>query len=220
VARYDPSGATGYSADDAETITPATPFPDPFGPYPDEPYQAYPSDTTDTRNGTAAAFAGNIEPETDPAIPVIGASDWLPDVGFDPFAPDAFRLPQKPWYRKKSATIALGAIGFAVLAIIVSAVLLATLDSGGGSEPSDNDTPTTVTTAPTTTPLTSAPEPPPPPPPPPPSAETRSTWQPQYTYPRQPQNTRPHVTTPQTRGPDISVRPTHRPAFPGQPGEN
>jgi hypothetical protein len=36
--------------------------------------------------------------------------------------------------------------------------------------------------------------------------------------PRRPQNDRPNITTPVTRPPDISVRPTHRPAFPDSGG--
>jgi len=198
VARHDP---TGHSADD---VPAAAPFPDPFGPYPDRPYPGAESPVT-------------VEDQSDPPT----------DPGFDPFAPEAFRLPERPWYRNKPAMAALGAITAAVLAIIVAAVLLVALDSGDPGQPPVG-TSTTVTTAPTTTALTSnsPPEPPPPPPPPPsdgpppdgppPPAETGITEATQY--PRQNQNNRPNVTTPQTRPPDISVRPTHRPAFPNQSG--
>lgn len=200
MARHDP---TGHSADDV----PAAVFPDPFGPYPDRPYPGADSHVT-------------VEDQNDPPT----------DPGFDPFAPEAFRFPERPWYRKKPAMAAIIAITAAVLAIIVAAVLLVALDPGNpGRSPVDTSTTVTTaptTTAPTTTELTgtSSPEPPPPPPPsegpppdgPPPPAETGSTEAPQA--PRQTQNDRPNVTTPQTRGPDISVRPTHRPAFPNQSG--
>ena len=144
------------------------------------------------------------------------------DEGFDPFAPDAFWFPERPWYRKKQATLAMGAIGAAVVAIVVAAVLLVSLDSGDSGR--SKDTPSaTVTSAPTTTGLTSSPspEPPPPPPPPPetpPSAQPQSTWAPHIRNIRTNGGDRPNVTTPQTRPPQISVRPTHRPAFPSQPG--
>lgn len=216
MAKYDPAGDVGD----------AVPFADPFGPYPDEPYPgSVPSTEASTgahRRPANGAPSGTIEdaadddPPTDPALPAVAA-----DEAFDPFAPDAFWFPERPWYRKKQATLALGAIGAAVVAILIAAVLLVSLDSG--SDGSTERSPS-VTTTPSTTALTSsqAPEPPPPPPPPPetpPSAQTQSTWVPQYPqYPRQNGGDRPNVTTPQTRPPQISVRPTHRPAFPNQPG--
>ena len=193
-------------------------FGDPFGPYPDEPYPGScrrpeaPATRRDDRAGN-----DDLDPPTDPALPAVAVEE-----GFDPFAPDAFWFPERPWYRKKQATLAIGAIGAAVVAMLVAAVLLVSLDSDDSGR-STNTPSATVTSTPTTTGLTSSqpPEPPPPPPPPPetpPSAQTQSTWAPQY--PQYPQNggDRPNVTTPQTRPPQISVRPSHRPAFPGQPG--
>ena len=189
--KQDPAG------DIDEAVAPVT-YGDPFGPYPEAPYP-----------GSAQ------DPPTDPGLPVIAA-----DEGFDPFSPDAFWFPERPWYRKKQATLAMGAIGAAVVAIVVAAVLLVSLDSGD-SDRSKTTPSATVTSEPTTTGLTSsqAPGPPPPPPPPPetpPSEQPQSTWYPQY--PQRDGGDRPNVTTPQTRPPQISVRPTHRPAFPNQPG--
>ncbi|MCX2933867.1 hypothetical protein ORI20_26705 [Mycobacterium sp. CVI_P3] len=214
--KQDPAGG---EVDEAAT---PVPFGDPFGPYPEEPYpgsvlaaeaptEAPPKSATTSRDD-------DQDPPTDPALPAVVLEE-----GFDPFAPDAFWFPERPWYRKKQATLAMGAIGAAVVAIVVAAVLLASLD--GGDDGRSKNNPSATTSAPTTTALTSSrpPEPPPPPPPPPespPSAQTQGTWAPRY--PQYPQNNggRPHVTTPQTRPPQISVRPSHRPAFPGQPGEN
>lgn len=207
--KQDPAGEVD------EAAAPVS-FGDPFGPYPEEPYPGAgpsvpePADVADTVHGE------DIDPPTDPNMPEVTLEE-----GFDPFAPEAFWFPERPWYRKRQATLALGAIGAAVVAIVVAAVLLASLDSGD-SERSDDGPPATATTPATTAQTSSQPsqEPPPPPPPPetPPSAETQSTWAPRY--PQYPQNggDRPNVTTPQTRPPQISVRPTHRPAFPGQPG--
>ena len=194
----DPSG------DIDEAATPVA-YGDPFGPYPEEPYPG---------SGPSAQPPDDLDPPTDPALPAVVVEE-----GFDPFAPDAFWFPERPWYRKKQATLAMGAIGAGVVAILVAAVLLVSLDSGD-SEHSKNTPSATVTSAPTTTAGTSSQpsEPPPPPPPPPespPPAPPQSTWYPQY--PRS-DGDRPNVTTPQTRPPQISVRPTHRPAFPGQPG--
>ncbi|WP_445168276.1 hypothetical protein ACTXG7_02460 [Mycolicibacterium sp. Dal123E01] len=181
-----------------ETASPVS-FGDPFGPYPEQPYPG---------------FGDDLDPPTDPNLPVVGA-----DEGFDPFAANAFWFPERPWYRKKQATLAMGAIGVAVVAILVAAVLLASVDDDDSGH--TKDTPSAVTTPPTTTALTSSqpPEPPPPPPPPPPETppeQPQSTWYPQY--PQRSDGDRPNVTTPQTRPPQISVRPTHRPAFPNQPG--
>lgn len=213
MAKTDPTGATGYPTGDA------IPFPDPFGPYPDQPYPsgsaAGPAQALPDSPHAAAEPLDEADPPTDPAMAPVATDDT-----FDPFAADAFWFPERPWYRKQSATIALWAIGAAVVAMVVAAVLLVVRDSGesGGSD----STATPGTTAPSTTAPTrsQSPEPPPPPPPPPESppasAEPRNTWVPQY--PRQADNDRPNVTTPQTRPPQISVRPTHRPAFPNQPG--
>ena len=226
MAKYDPSGVTGYSAGDAEDVddaegkAPSIPFPDPFGPYPDKPY---PGATTaaeaPTENDSGAAPV-DADPPTDPGMAPVAFDD-----GFDPFAADAFWFPERPWYRKSSATTAFVAIGVAVVAMVVAAVLLVSRDSGESGGSTDTTTSTPVSTAPSTTPLTSSPPPeaPPPPPPPPESppapAPPQGTWAPQYPqYPSQNGAGRPNVTTPQTRPPQISVRPTHRPAFPNQSG--
>ena len=130
MANYDPSGATGYSAGDAEDVedaedsAPLIPFPDPFGPYPDQPYPGV------TANDAGTAPGDDADPRTDPGMAPVAFDD-----GFDPFAPSAFWFPERPWYRKSSATIAFVAIGVAVVAIVVAAVLLVSRDSGesGGS---------------------------------------------------------------------------------------
>jgi hypothetical protein len=229
VANFDPSGATGYSAGGAEDLenakdtTPSIPFPDPFGPYPDKPY---PGVTTaaevppPAENDVGAAPVDDADPPTDPGMAPVALDD-----SFDPFAADAFWFPERPWYRKSSATVAFVAIGVAVVAMLVAAVLLVSRDSGESGGSTDATTSTPVTSAPsTTTPLSSSPPPEAPPPPPPPEsppapAEPQGTWVPQYPQnPQQNGGDRPNVTTPQTRPPQISVRPTHRPAFPNQPG--
>jgi hypothetical protein len=199
VAKHDPAG----DVDEASPV----PFGDPFGPYPEQPYPG-------SERAAEVSLSDETDPPTDPSLPVLTA-----DVGFYPFAPDAFWFPERPWYRKKQATLALAAIGAGVVAILVAAVLLVALDSDDSGN--NKTTPSsTVTTPPTTTALTSSqpPEPPPPPPPPesPPPAPPQGTWAPRY--PQQNGGDRPNVTTPQTRPPQISVRPTHRPAFPNQPG--
>jgi hypothetical protein len=200
-------------------------FGDPFGPYPEEPYPGSVVSVEAPAHvpvaGAATSHSDDLDPPTDPALPALAGEE-----GFDPFAPDAFWFPERPWYRKKQATLALGAIGVAAVAMLVAAVLLASPDSGDSGH--SNTTPSATTpSAPTTTDLSSSqpqpqPQPPPPPPPPPspslPSAQTQGTWAPQYPQYPQSGGDRPNVTTPQTRPPQISVRPTHRPAFPGQPG--
>ncbi len=211
MAKTDPTGATGYSAEDAIS------FPDPFGPYPDQPYPS--GSVAGSPPAEPAAVTGppppvdDADPPTDPALPAVAADD-----GFDPFAADAFWFPERPWYRKQSATIALWAIGAAVVAMLVAAVLVVR-GSGESGKPNQDTRP--ATTGPSTTPLSSSkpPEPPPPPPPPPESppasAQPRNTWVPQY--PSQGGNGRP--TSPHRRpGPADQRPPTHRPAFPNQPG--
>ena len=230
MAKHDPSGATGYAAGDAEDVdaakdtAPSIPFPDPFGPYPDKPYPGGTAAAEAPRPAVASdsgvAPIDDAGPPTDPGMAPVAFDD-----GFDPFAADAFWFPERPWYRKSSATVAFAAIGAAVVAMVVAAALLVSRDSGESGGSTDATTSTPVSTAPSTTPLTSSPPPEAPPPPPPPpesppeSAQPRATWAPQYPQnPSQNGGDRPNVTTPQTRPPQISVRPTHRPAFPNQPG--
>ena len=74
------------------------------------------------------------------------------DPGFDPFAPEAFWLPERPWYRRKPAMAALVAIAIAVAAIIVAAVLLVALESPR-SDRSPTGPSTTATTAPSISPM-------------------------------------------------------------------
>jgi hypothetical protein len=194
-------------------------FPDPFPPLPHEPYRAEDSEGPDpaTDPQLPAAALADHEPPTDPSMPAVTA--YYND--FDPFAADAYR-PEVPWHRRRAAILALAAIGLALVAILVAAVLLVAGQWGTSDEP-ENVSPAPSTSsspqAPTTTPLTSAPPPPPPPPPPPSSAPPgapRNTYYPQY--PRQTRDA--PAPRPQTRPPDISVRPTHRTAFPNQPGAN
>ena len=228
MAKYDPSGVTGYSAGDAEDVddaegnAPSIPFPDPFGPYPDQPYPGGTpaSEAPQQPNDAGAVPVDDGDPPTDPGMAPVTFDD-----GFDPFAANAFWFPERPWYRKSSATAAFVAIGVAVVAMLVAAVLLVSRDSGESGGPTDATTSPPESTAPSTTPLASSPPPeaPPPPPPPPesppPPEQSGGTWAPQY--PRNPSQNggdRPNVTTPQTRPPQISVRPSHRPAFPNQPG--
>ena len=166
MATYDPAGATGYSAGDAEgvdDVAPSIPFPDPFGPYPDEPYPGgvATSAATPPVKGSGAAPVSDVDPPTDPAMAPVTFDD-----GFDPFAADAFWFPERPWYRKRSATIAFTAIGIALAAILVAVVLLVAWDSGEDTGGSTDTTSTPATTAPSTTALTSSPPPEPPPPPP------------------------------------------------------
>lgn len=211
MATVDPSRSGDHRPDG-----PPVAYPDPFPAYPNGPYQS----------GRQPA-AEYDDPPTDPTFPALSSYD-----DFDPFSLDAFQRPA-PWYRKPSAMMALAAIVLAVAAVLVAAFLLLsgrwTVGTGSTTDVSPPANSGTVTSEPATTPLTSPPPPPPPesppePPPPPPGEQNPAPAQPRHTYvpnyPRQPQDNRRHVTTPETRPPDISVRPTHRPAFPGQPGEN
>ncbi len=181
--------------------------------------------------------ADDSDPPTDPLMSPFAVSDV-----FDAFAIDTYR-PESAWYRGRAAMAALVAIGIALTAIVVASALLMSGKWTVGNTPRRNPTPSTETTptmqttpgaettpsatappepssevppAPATTPLTS--------PPPPPPAINPAPARPRNTYapaePPQTQENPRNITTPQTRPPAISVRPTHRPAFPGQPGEN
>lgn len=199
----------------------STAFPDPFPAYPTKPYTSKrpppppkPPEPDD-----------EDDPPTDPTMSAVSNPYSAGYRTFDPFAADAYR-PTARWYRTPRALAALAAIVLAVGAVLLAAVLLLTgvWTVGGGSGPDSSTTPSLQPITPTTTPGTSPPPAPPPPPePPPPPPPEAPAANPQQTYwppqPRSPQGTRRNVTTPETRPPDISVRPTHRPAFPGQPGE-
>ena len=227
MATLDPSRASDHRADGPATIA----YPDPFPSLPPEPYpSAHPASAEDTDPPTdpempALSDTGDaFDPPTDPEMPALSESSDA----FDPFAADAYR-PLTPWYRRPSALAALGAIMLAVAAVLIAAFLLLsgkwTVGTGSDTDTSPAPTPDATTSSPATTPLTSPPPPPPPPPPPLPAEapQNRAPANPGNTYapvyPRQTQDGRRNVTTPETRPPDISVRPTHRPAFPGQAGE-
>jgi hypothetical protein len=208
-----PADASGPAADATKPAQGSS-----HGFFSDDRYAGSPSGFFgDTSRAAPATFEAPVvdddDPPTDPTLRAVSAP-------FDPFAPGAFHI-ELPWYRKKSAIIAMGAIALAVIAILVAAVLLVAGQWGGDDTPRDStsSTPVTTSSTPTTTPVDSEPPPlpPPPPPPPPPPADNGGQYYPQY--PRQTQG-RPNVTTPETRGPNIVVRPSHRPAFPGQPGEH
>jgi hypothetical protein len=126
--------------------------------------------------------------------------------------------PPRPWYRTTAAMVAIGAMGVAVIAILVSAVLLVSRHSRGTT---DNVEPTIATTTPSSAPATTPPmvatAPPSPPVNPTPSGSTASApvvvAPPSHSEPTKP----PQVGV--TRGPlirqPISVRPVPRKAFPG-----
>ncbi len=205
MGQNDPTGAGKHSVDHPATVA----YPDPFPAYPPEPYESARSHPPD-----------ESEPPTDPHFP----APQVPPGDFDAFATGTYR-PDSPWYRSRTATVALAAIAVAVVAILIASVLLVsgkwTIDETPFTRTSPAPTSSAVPT-PTTTPPTSPPAPPPPPPPAP--TENPAPAYPPNTYaparPRPTEGTRRHVTTPETRPPDISVRPTHRTAFPGQPGAN
>ena len=231
VAKYDPAGATGYSAGGTGTSRtlerhrPARSHsPTRSGPSPTSPIRVCAS--------TAAARPSPVndaDTPTDPADGFGGRST----TGSTRSPPTRSGSRLRPWYRKQSATIAFAAIGVAVAAILVAAVLLVERDSQDSGGPTTNTTSTAADhravhdsadqfpacrkrrhhRRPTANPPDSPTE----------SAQPRSTETPQYSPPSpqySPPSTdnRPNVTTPQTRPPQMSVRPTHRPAFPNQPG--
>jgi hypothetical protein len=201
VGKIDPPRAGNHSVDGPATVA----YPDPFPAYPPEPY-----------GSARPRVPDESEPPTDPEFPAL---DTSPE-DFDPFTVGTYR-PDSRWYHSRTATIALATIGVAVVAILIASVLLVSGKWTIGETPPTHTSPEpTSSAAPTaTTPLTS-----PPPPLPPPPTESPAPAYPQDTYapvyPRRTEDTRRNVTTPETRPPDISVRPTHRTAFPGQPGAN
>ncbi len=84
------------------------------------------------------------------------------DVGFDDdYSVDRYRRqPPVPWYRTTAAMVAIGAIGIAGIAILVSVVLLMSRDSGGPANTVETTATTTPSAAPETTPPTVATVPP------------------------------------------------------------
>lgn len=150
----------------------------------------------------------------------IGALDEDEDDVFGRFgAPSS---PQ-PWYRTSAAVLAMVAIGIAVVAIIVSAVLL--MSRGSRAQVRDTDEPAIVTTPSTAPPTTLsptatvAPSPTAPPPSEPPVSAPPASAPVAVEPPRQqppPPAKPPEIgvtRTPVTRSP-ISVRPAPRPAYP------
>ncbi|MBS1693144.1 MAG: hypothetical protein JST91_13090 [Actinobacteria bacterium] len=153
----------------------------------------------------------------DPAAWTPTATDpgpWGTDIGFA----TTVRSPRPSWSPSRRTMAILAVVLVSLLALITAIVVILM-----AREPAEPDNPAPATTTPTSPTTTTTVTSTPPPPPPPPPSEAPPAAQPSYSrtyYPRTPTSDRPNVTTPQTRGPDISVRPTHRPAFPGQPGEN
>jgi hypothetical protein len=137
------------------------------------------------------------------------------DDDFDVYADEQYDSPL-PWYRTKVAMVAIGAIGAAVIAILVSAVLLVSSRSGGRSGV-EEPLPTTISPTAVTTPSTSATVPPSP-------TVTPSSSEPPASAPvvvapthEPPPPTAPPeigvTRTPATRSP-ISVSPQPHPAHP------
>jgi hypothetical protein len=107
-----------------------------------------------------------------------------PDDHFDAFDANTwhFKAPPTPWYRTRQALIALVAVSAAVVALIVSVVLLAFRGGSGTEDTPATDTSSTPTTAASTPDTTSAL--PPPPPPPPETSASPSAPPPVYNRPR------------------------------------
>ena len=146
------------------------------------------------------------------------------DFTFDDFGFDPCRPPPVPWYRTTAAIVAIGAIGLAVIAILVSTVLLVSRNSRGQTNDVETTIATTPSSAPATTPPMIATVPPPPPAetPRPTDAESPSPAEPTASAPvvvappRHSEPTKPPeigvTRTPVTRQP-ISVRPPPVPHF-------
>jgi hypothetical protein len=125
-----------------------------------------------------------------------------------------FKPPPTPWYRTRPTLFVLSAVTVAVVALVVSVVLLAFRGPSSDDETPTADTSSTAPTTVATTPETSAVLPPPPPPPPETSAPPAAP--PVYNAPRyEPRQTKePEIgvtRTPVTRSP-ISVAPQQRPS--------
>ncbi|MDT5195160.1 MAG: hypothetical protein QOH20_1914 [Mycobacterium sp.] len=125
-----------------------------------------------------------------------------------------FKAPPTPWYRTRQALIALAAVAAALIALVVSGVLLTIRGPSDTDETPAIDTSSTPTTAATTPETTSALLPPPPPPPPPETSASSIAPPPVYNRPRgEPRQTKPPeigvTRTPVTRT-QISVAPQPR----------
>jgi hypothetical protein len=132
------------------------------------------------------------------------------DFGYDGYDADPYEPPPVPWYRTTGALLAIGAIGIALVAILVSAVLLVSRNSRGPASEVETTVAPTPSSAPVTTPPMIATVPPSPPPTP---TETTTQAPVVVAPPRQSEPTKPPevtvVPTPVTRSP-ISVRPEPR----------
>jgi hypothetical protein len=140
----------------------------------------------------------------------VGYDDDLGYDGYDGYDVDPYEPPPVPWYRTTGALLAIVAIGIALVAILVSAVLLVSRHSRGPAR----EVETTIAPTPSSTPVTT------PPmvatvPPSPPASSAETTQAPVVVAPpRQSEPTKPPditvvVPTPVTRSP-ISVRPEPR----------
>ncbi|MDY6869685.1 MAG: hypothetical protein SV966_03715 [Actinomycetota bacterium] len=165
---------------------------------------------------TVAEYAGEpeyTEPEyTKPEFTEPEYTAPLPDDRFDAFNSTTwtFRPPPTPWYRTRQAVTALMIVALALIALVVSAVLLLL----GGLDGADSDEESTVaptpssTVAPAPSRTSEVPPPPPPaaPPPPPPSAEAPANSGPTWRQTQRPSQTnRPRIDvtkSPAIRKPD------------------
>jgi cytoskeletal protein RodZ len=143
------------------------------------------------------------------------------DFGFDDgYRDDRYdRERPRPWYRTTAAVVAIGAIGIAGVAILVSAVLLMSRNSGGPVNPAETTTPTASTPSsavPATTPPPVEVVPPSPTDSPSPTASSTASAPPVVEAPRRTEPTKsPEIgvtRTPVTRYP-ISVSPPVVPHF-------
>ena len=166
--------------------------------------------------------------DADPSATEDLGARFADDVFTDDFDDADFRPAPAPWYRTTPAVLAGGAIAAALVAIVVSAVLLVAHRSHGRDEPSTAVDPSPSASASAVAPSRS--EEPSAVPSPPPSSESSSSapseatsantqYVPPSTHaqPPAPNSVAPthtNITTPITRPPEISVHPTPHPAFP------
>jgi hypothetical protein len=201
--------------DPADTDPLSVPVPE--EPEPDEEYDYL----VEQRDG------GDPQAELDFA-PTAPGDDWDPapvddaprDDRFDAFNASTwnFKPAPTPWFQTTPAVLGIVAVSIALVALVVSVVLLAFQPAeyvpahGTSTAPSSapSSAPTTATATPTATssalPPPPPPAPPPPPPPPPPPQESAPAYQPPYQAPRPTKKPEINVTrapmsvAPQTRG--------------------
>jgi hypothetical protein len=189
--------------------------------------EALPGHPADTTNGATASSpnqfgyllddAAEDAPVgyTEPDGIVWGETVTLPELERDEDRFDAFnastwtfRPPPTPWFRTRQALIAIAAVIGAVIALVVSIVLLVIRGPSDTEAPQPTDTstaPTTATAPETTSALPPPPPAAPPPPPPPPSAAP-----PVYNQPRSQPTPKKGPEINVTRSP-MSVAPQQRP---------